>query len=94
MSEEKELKPGQYNSSIRRDLDLINWKVILPQMLIYAEYQWKKLCQVGIGHLTPQDLVQEAIARAYGRGKNGTYRMPIPVKSATCSGAKRPVNPV
>lgn len=74
MREGLELENGRYDPSIREDLTQADWKVILPQLLCFAQSQCRKFYWLGDGHLHPQDLVQEAIALAFGRGENGGYR--------------------
>lgn len=74
MQEDFELENERYDPSIRDDLGHADWKEILPRVLYYANYQHKKLVWFGIGDKDPQDLVQEAIALAYGRGENGGFR--------------------
>lgn len=74
MQEDFELENERYDPSIREELKHSDWKEILPRVLYYANYQYKKLIWFGIGDTDPQDLVQEAIALAYGRGENGGFR--------------------
>ena len=62
-----------YNSSIRDDLDEVDWDSVLPQVLKYAVQVSKKFSWLG-SKIDPEHLVQEAIARAYGIGTGETYR--------------------
>jgi hypothetical protein len=74
MREGLELTNERYDPSIRKVLDRVDWKFILPKLLYYAQNQCRKFYWLGDQHLHPQDLVQEAISLAYGCGKNGGYR--------------------
>jgi hypothetical protein len=74
MRDSSELENESYNPSIIRDLEQADWKAILTQLLYFAENQCRKFYWLGNQHLHPQDLVQEAIALAFGCGKNGGYR--------------------
>jgi hypothetical protein len=74
MQEDFELENERYDPSIREDLEHANWKEILPRVLYYANYQYKRLVWFGVGDTDPEDLVHEAIALAYGRGENGEFR--------------------
>lgn len=62
-----------YDPAIRTELDNADWENILPRVYKYAkERSWK---YYWLGYVVePKELVQEAIARAYGTGKNETYR--------------------
>lgn len=74
MIEDAELENERYDPSIREDLKQKDWETILPGLLYYAHSLCRKYYWLGNRHLSPQDLVQEAIARAFGCGKDGGYR--------------------
>ena len=66
-------KSSKYDPAIRTELDNADWENIFPRIYKYAmarswRYYW-------LGYVVePEELVQEAISRAYGMGKNETYR--------------------
>jgi len=62
-----------YDPSIHEELKKINWDAVLPSVLKYAVWRTKKFGWLG-EKVDPEALVQEAIARVYGIGTNGTYR--------------------
>lgn len=63
----------KYDTSIRDDLDDADWDDVYPRVLKYAV--WYSLKYKWLGEkLNPEDLVEEAVSRAYGNGHNGTYR--------------------
>lgn len=67
---------NKYDPSVRSELNQANWTDILPRVLKYAVIRARKYDFV-MGNqikLEAKELVSEAIARAYGVGKGGTYR--------------------
>lgn len=74
MQEEFELNNERYDPSIRTELEKADWKIFLPKLIRFANDQCYKFRWLGNRHFQPLDLVQEAIALAYGLGKNGNYR--------------------
>lgn len=64
---------GAYDPSICEELDQVDWDHVIPKVLKYAHWRAKKFDWLGI-EVDPGDLVQEAIARAYGIGSRGKYR--------------------
>lgn len=64
---------GSYDASIREELDKVDWNTVLPKVLKYAALKSKFVAWMG-DRVDPEELVHEAIARAYGRGAGGTYR--------------------
>jgi len=65
--------PLKYDTSIRKELDKADWDSIYPVVLKYAISRAKIFSWLG-DEVNPENLVQEAMARAYGIGSNGTYR--------------------
>lgn len=65
--------PKAYDSSIRDDLDKVDWDAVLPKVLKYAIWRAKKFAWLG-DQADPELLAQEAISRAYGVGTGGAYR--------------------
>lgn len=66
-------KTDNYDPSIREELDKEDWENVLPHVLKYSVSRSKKYHWLGY-IVEPEELVQEAVARAYGVGKNETYR--------------------
>ncbi len=64
---------SKYDPSIHEILKHQNWEEILAAVLKFAVAKSKKFQWLGY-KVEPEELVQEAIARAYGVGKKGTYR--------------------
>lgn len=64
---------GAYDPSIHEELKKVNWDAVLPSVLKYAVWRTKNFEWLG-EKVDPEALVQEAIARVYGIGTNGTYR--------------------
>jgi hypothetical protein len=62
-----------YDRSTIKKFDAINWSEIMPRLIKYARSKESILTKVG-SELRYSDLLQEAIARVYGQGKNGKYR--------------------
>ena len=63
----------RYDPSIRDELDKADWDSVFPAVLKYARWRAKKFQWLG-DQVDPENLVHEAIARAYGGGTNGNYR--------------------
>lgn len=51
-----------------------NWLEVLPRVLKYAVARSKKYYWLGNSSVNPEDLVNEAVARALGVGKDDAYR--------------------
>ena len=66
-----EIESEKYDCSIRSELDKQDLPEILTRVLKYAV--WITTVYYWLG-LKPVELVQEAVARAYGVGTGGTYR--------------------
>ncbi len=64
----------KYDASIQKDLDDADWNAVLPEVLKYAVERAKKFKWLGTYRMEPEELVQEAIVRAYGVGNDGGYR--------------------
>ncbi|XCN72925.1 MAG: hypothetical protein Q3M24_22030 [Candidatus Electrothrix aestuarii] len=64
---------NKYDLSVREELDKVNWDSVLPKVLKCAIQVSRKFFWLGY-KVNPEDLVSEAIARAYGVGTGGTYR--------------------
>jgi hypothetical protein len=62
-----------YDRSTIKKFDAINWSEIMPRLIKYARSKESILTKV-CSELRYSDLLQEAIARVYGQGKNGKYR--------------------
>ncbi len=66
-------KSSKYDPAIRTELDNAGWENIFPRIYKYAmarsmKYHW-------LGYVVePEELIQDAISRAYGIGENETYR--------------------
>ena len=63
----------RYDPSIRDELDKADWDSVFPAVLKYARWRAKKFKYLGY-RVEPEELVHEAIARAYGVGTRGTNR--------------------
>ncbi len=63
----------KYDSSVREELDRVDWDSVFPKVLKYAVQVSKKFSWLGL-KVNSGDLVQEAIAQAYGVGSEGKYR--------------------
>lgn len=63
----------KYDSSIYEELRKADWDAVLPRVLKYAVSRAKMFKWLG-DEVEPEDLVQEAISRAYGIGTRGAYR--------------------
>jgi DNA-directed RNA polymerase specialized sigma24 family protein len=63
-----------YNHLNRRELDEADWQDVLPYVFKYAVWRAKRYYWLGNNLNPPEELVQEAIARAYGIGENDAYR--------------------
>ncbi len=61
----------EYDPSVRKELDRVDWGSVLPKVLNYTIWRTKNFAGPKVDH---ESLVQEAIARAYGIGTGGTYR--------------------
>lgn len=64
---------SDYDPSIREVLNNEDWEAVLPKVLKYARAQSKNMAWLGF-KVEDEELVNEAIARAYGVGQNKTYR--------------------
>ena len=64
----------KYDPSVCSELDHANWNDILPRVLKYAVARARKYYFLVGNQVEAMELVNEAIARAYGGGKGGTYR--------------------
>ena len=62
-----------YDSSIREELDRADWDEVLIRVFKYAKFRARKFFWLG-DKVDPYELVQEAIALAYGVGTGGNYR--------------------
>jgi len=62
------------NPEVRQELDEANWDDLLPRLLKYAQSNCRKIRWIGNIVADPEELVEEAIALAYGVGKNNGYR--------------------
>jgi len=62
-----------YDPSIRKELDESDWDTVLPKVLKYARSRTKLISWLG-HKVGAEELVQQAIARAYGVGERETYR--------------------
>lgn len=63
----------RYDPSIRDELDKADWDSVFPAVLKYARWRAKKFKYLGY-RVEPEELVHEAIARAYGVGTRSAYR--------------------
>jgi DNA-directed RNA polymerase specialized sigma24 family protein len=66
----------KYDPTTRDELDKLaqaEWEEACTRALKYAQWRAAKYGWLGVA-VDPQDLVHEAIARAYGVGAGGTYR--------------------
>lgn len=64
---------SKYDSTIHEELETADWDAALPMVLKYAVSRAKKYQWLG-DEVEPEELVQEAIARAYGVGVRRNYR--------------------
>lgn len=62
------------NPEVRQELDEADWDDILLRLLSYARIRSYKIRWIGNVAADPEELVGEAIALAYGVGKNDGYR--------------------
>jgi len=62
------------NPEVRQELDEADWDDIFPRLLRYAQSRSYKIRWIGSAAADPEELVGEAIALAYGVGKNDGYR--------------------
>ena len=67
------MKQSKYDHSIHDVLDKQDWERVIPVVLKYAVARSKKYYWLG-EKVNPEELVHEAIARAYGVGNNNDYR--------------------
>lgn len=74
MPDHEKSETHYYDPSARASLDEAICPDILQKVLLYAIYQCKKYFWMTNAALDPHDLVQEAIALAYGVGADGGYR--------------------
>lgn len=51
-----------------------DWQEVFPRVLKYAIARSRKYYWIGDASVNPEDLVNEAVARALGIGNDGTYR--------------------
>ncbi len=63
----------RYDPSIRDELDKADWDSVFPAVLKYARSRAKKFEYLGY-RVEPEELIHEAIARAYGVGTRSAYR--------------------
>lgn len=63
----------EYDPSIREELKNVDWKAVFPRVLKYARSRARMFSSLG-NSVEPEDLVNEAVARAYGIGTRGTFR--------------------
>lgn len=68
-----EQPPEKYDPSVREELDAVDWGKVWPRVYKYAVWRARKYRWLG-EQLQPEDLVQEALALAYGIGAKKTYR--------------------
>lgn len=62
-----------YDPSILKELEGENWDEALLLALAYSQQKTKSF--LGLGMIAdPEELLHEAISRAFGEGANGTYR--------------------
>ena len=64
---------SRYDPSTREKLRKVDWDEVFPPVLKYAKSVAWKFGQSGID-VDPFELINEAIARAYGIGTRGTFR--------------------
>ncbi|MDY6894061.1 MAG: hypothetical protein SVO01_01390 [Thermotogota bacterium] len=64
---------SKYDPTIHEELDKADWATIRPKVLKYAVYRAKNLQWLG-DEVEPEELVNESVARAYGKGARGGYR--------------------
>lgn len=64
---------SKYDPSIHDELDKVDWSSVFPPVLKYARARSLMLKWLGID-VDPEELVNEAVAMAYGRGARGTFR--------------------
>ncbi len=64
---------SRYDTSIHTDLKNANWDEILPRLFKYAVARAKMFEWIGYT-INPEDLVNEAIASAFGVGERNSYR--------------------
>lgn len=62
-----------YDPLIRNELDRVDWKSVFAKVVKFARSKEIILRALG-SDFNYEDLIQEAVARLYGQGFNGTYR--------------------
>lgn len=63
-----------FDPSIIRDLEYADWNYVYPRLLRYATYKCKKFEWLGTSKFDAESMAQEAVALAFGCGKDGNYR--------------------
>jgi hypothetical protein len=63
-----------FDPSIIEVLERVDWNYVYPRLLRYAIYKCKKFEWLGTITFDPESMTQEAVALAFGRGKDGNYR--------------------
>jgi len=66
-------KEERYDPTIREELGQADWESVLIPVLKYAHSRAKKFHWLGFS-VEPEEMVNEAVSRAYGSGTGGTYR--------------------
>ncbi|MFH2064752.1 MAG: hypothetical protein ABIK15_06115 [Pseudomonadota bacterium] len=67
------MKKKGFDRSAIDKLDAYDWPSIMPRLTKYARAKENQLINLG-SDMVYSDIIQEAIARVYGQGKDGKYR--------------------